>query len=180
MHHIILIFLIGVKWSICSLLYLLNISATFTLYVPLPLCPCSPGWGSEGVNRTWRQLGRTHWADLNNAGIWREAQKSQPFFIPAVWHHSPPSLLPLHPGVAGNAREKREAETETERRETGNPQAELWAFFIFIFFNTPGVTVLTSHKETYLRKGTERKKRGREKQHASPPPLCFGARRIER
>lgn len=89
--------------------------------------------------------------------------------------------LPLSSPCTLEWREMLERKGSQKQREgeEGDGERTSWTLGCF-FFYTPGVTVLTSHKETYLRKRTEGKQRGRKKQQAPLPSLCFGARRIER
>ncbi len=141
-------------------------------HLPLPLCLCLPVWSSEGVNRTWRQLGRTHWADLNNAGIWREAQRSQPFFIPAVT----PLPIPSPPLCTLEWREMLERKRHRNREregETGSALAGLWAFAHLLCTCSHWVALETCQIQSVPWKKDREKEKRKKKQHA---PLSVLAR----
>lgn len=87
---------------------------------------------------------------MNNAGIWREAEKSQPFFIPAVTPLLPssPPPLPTYPGVAGNERQK-----EAERLHT---------------YSVPAVALEMCQKQNALWNTDRKEKEKRKKEQHAP------------
>lgn len=165
----------GGEWRLHILLW--TVSDTFTICVTKPLahtclCLCVLGWSSEGVNRTWRQLGRTHWADLNNTGIWREAQSSQPFFIPAV---TPLPFTPHAPWCGAKC--CRERDTGMERqKEMGNALAWLARAFAHLLCTCSFSVNVSDIDKCFFGNRAGRTKAGRK----ISTPLCFGARQIKR